>query len=60
MNISGTSVGDEATFACDDGLTLMGSATRECLANGMWSGETPYCVSEDCPEGKLSKQFTAT
>ena len=59
MNISGTSVGDEATFACDDGLILIGPATRECLANGMWSGDTPYCVSEDCPEGTFSTQLMA-
>lgn len=32
-----------ATFSCSDGYSLKGSEKRECLANGSWSRENPFC-----------------
>ena len=31
---------------CDDMYALCGNETRMCLANGMWSGEVPECISK--------------
>ena len=36
--------GDTATYTCNSGYELVGSATRTCLATGMWSGSAPACV----------------
>ena len=30
-------------FKCDEGFTLLGSATRKCVTNGTWSGVDPIC-----------------
>ena len=32
------------TYTCNFGYELHGSAQRECLANGSWSGESPTCL----------------
>jgi CUB/sushi domain-containing protein len=37
--------GDEATYACNQGFTLSGDATRTCLADGAWSGTAPTCTA---------------
>ena len=42
---SGDSVGSVAVYFCDDGYTLEGDTTRECLSSGLWNGSTPYCVA---------------
>ena len=47
---SGDSVGSVAVYFCDDGYTLDGNSTRECLSSGLWNGTTPHCVERD---GKL-------
>ena len=41
---SGDSVGSVAVYFCDDGSTLEGDTTRECLSSGLWNGSTPQCV----------------
>ena len=41
---SGDSVGSVAVYFCDDGYTLEGDTTRECLSSGLWNGSTPQCV----------------
>lgn len=38
-----TSVGDTATYTCDDEYILSGNSTRLCLPSGMWSGNAPTC-----------------
>ena len=44
---SGDSVGSVAVYFCDDGYTLEGDSTRECLSSGLWNGTTPHCVERD-------------
>ena len=44
---SGDSVGSVAVYFCDDGYTLDGDSTRECLSSGLWNGTTPQCVEKD-------------
>ena len=41
---SGDSVGSVAIYFCDDGYSLEGDTTRECLSSGLWNGTTPECV----------------
>lgn len=38
------SPGDEATYSCDEGLVLLGSATRTCGEDGEWTGAAPICA----------------
>ena len=38
------SVGSVATYTCNSGFELVGSETRTCQGDGMWSGETPVCT----------------
>ncbi|CAI8024316.1 hypothetical protein GBAR_LOCUS14134, partial [Geodia barretti] len=46
---SGDSVGSVAVYFCDDGYSLEGDTTRECLSSGLWNGTTPQCVeTEEC------------
>ena len=44
---SGDSVGSVAVYFCDDGYTLEGDTTRECLSNGLWNRSTPQCTPKD-------------
>ena len=44
---SGDSVGSVAVYFCDDGYTLQGGSTRECLSTGLWNGTTPHCIETD-------------
>jgi hypothetical protein len=37
--------GQIAQYSCDGGFTLVGSKTRRCLSNGVWSGRAPFCKS---------------
>ncbi|XP_019625813.1 PREDICTED: LOW QUALITY PROTEIN: sushi, von Willebrand factor type A, EGF and pentraxin domain-containing protein 1-like [Branchiostoma belcheri] len=40
---------DTATFTCDPGYELVGSASRLCQANQQWSGTQPACQKVQCP-----------
>ena len=33
----------EATYECNGGYELVGTASRVCFSNGRWSGEEPMC-----------------
>ena len=35
--------GDNVTFECDVGFQLLGSYTRQCDINSLWSGTQPVC-----------------
>lgn len=50
-SVSATSatVGNGATYACDPGYALVGSATQTCQAGGTWSGSAPTCAAKACP-----------
>ena len=48
VRITGTGVGDTATYTCISGYELSCSDTRLCGSNGEWSGSAPTC------EGKYS------
>ncbi|XP_056231786.1 sushi domain-containing protein 2 [Seriola aureovittata] len=39
--------GDALSFSCSDGYILYGSTQRTCLDDGTWTGEQPYCITED-------------
>ena len=41
---SGTTYNQVATYSCDTGYNLVGSSSRTCQTNGMWSSTAPVCV----------------
>lgn len=43
---SSTTFGTTATYACNGGYTLVGTATRTCQASGNWSGSAPTCMAQ--------------
>ncbi|XP_035690033.1 CUB and sushi domain-containing protein 3-like [Branchiostoma floridae] len=45
----GNSYGDVATFTCDSGYSLSGSATLTCQADTTWSAASPTCAAGLCP-----------
>ncbi|XP_035691422.1 CUB and sushi domain-containing protein 1-like [Branchiostoma floridae] len=45
----GNSYGDVATFTCDSGYSLSGSATLTCQADTTWDGASPTCAAGLCP-----------
>ena len=42
--MTGNSIGDTATYSCDDGFVLSGVDMVTCLADGQWSDHPPTCV----------------
>ncbi len=42
---SGVSEGSVATYTCDTGFTLTGSATRTCTSDGEWTPAAPVCLT---------------
>ncbi|XP_067355851.1 CUB and sushi domain-containing protein 3 isoform X6 [Channa argus] len=53
-----TTFGATAIFTCDPGFMLVGSAVRECLSSGLWSGTETRCLAGHCgiPEGIVNGQ----
>ena len=43
VTMTGNSVGDTATYTCDDGYELIGSMTVTCMDDGAWSDGPPMC-----------------
>ncbi|CAH2293998.1 sushi, von Willebrand factor type A, EGF and pentraxin domain-containing 1 [Pelobates cultripes] len=41
---------DYIAYACFTGYEIQGSPTRQCLANGSWSGSPPSCLACECPK----------
>ena len=46
VQLTGTNVGSTATYFCNEGYVLQETGTRECLSNGVWSGQAPTCERE--------------
>ena len=43
--MTGNSVGDTATYSCDDGFALSGVIMVTCQDDGQWSDPPPTCVA---------------
>ncbi len=43
---SGTTVGNVASYLCDEGLVLIGSTIRSCGNNGLWVPDMPTCEGQ--------------
>ena len=41
---TGTTFDETAEFSCNTGYQLSDSTTRRCMANGMWSDDSPTCI----------------
>ncbi|XP_068994992.1 sushi domain-containing protein 2 [Embiotoca jacksoni] len=39
--------GNTLSFSCNEGYRLYGSTERTCVDDGTWTGEQPYCVTDD-------------
>ncbi|XP_065179368.1 sushi, von Willebrand factor type A, EGF and pentraxin domain-containing protein 1-like [Sycon ciliatum] len=65
---NGGKIGDQATlgsivqYECDDGYELVGSAQRQCQADGTWTGDAAFCLLLSCPApGRIDNGgYTAT
>ncbi|XP_064386860.1 sushi, von Willebrand factor type A, EGF and pentraxin domain-containing protein 1-like [Halichondria panicea] len=47
-SLSGTTFMDRATYTCNTGHNRVGTSSRMCLANGVWSSVKPTCKVVDC------------
>ncbi|CAH1789734.1 unnamed protein product, partial [Owenia fusiformis] len=55
LTVSGNTIGDVVVYECDDMFKLeSGDLTRECLADGSWSGEAPKCEAVDIENDKCA------
>ena len=45
MSLSGTSIGDIATYVCDSGFELVGISVLACQNDGLWDNPPPVCQS---------------
>ena len=45
---TGTTFGSTATYACNPGYNLSGTAVHTCQADRTWSGTLPACTVVDC------------
>jgi CUB/sushi domain-containing protein len=47
LTVGQTTYGSTATYACDSGFDLVGTAEVACLETGLWSGGAPSCVPQE-------------
>ena len=45
-NGGGITVGQQATYECNEGYNLIGEFKRICQLNSTWSGEEPVCTAK--------------
>ena len=45
VTLTGVSVGDMATYTCNDGFELMGVQKLTCQEDGTWDNPLPLCMS---------------
>jgi len=43
VTVDGSTFGSQANYSCSEGYALNGNTTRECQADGQWSGSEPTC-----------------
>ncbi|CAI9552716.1 unnamed protein product, partial [Staurois parvus] len=53
LNSSGFSYNEHVYYVCFPGYEIHGTATRQCLANGLWSGIPPTCLPCECPKPSI-------
>ena len=44
VTMTGTNVGDQATYTCNENFELEGEPTRTCIEPGIWDGTEPACI----------------
>jgi len=43
VRLDADTFGSQANYSCSEGYALNGNTTRECQADGQWSGSEPTC-----------------
>ena len=43
---TGTTLGSQAVYICDNGFHQDGAATRVCQSGGVWNGSIPLCLPD--------------
>ena len=46
MRLDTNTFGSQANYSCSEGYFLNGNTTRECQADGQWSGSEPTCEGQ--------------
>ena len=54
VSLTGTSIGDTATYTCNEGHKLVGAPVLNCQSDGMWDNSPPICKREFIPRAPCS------
>jgi len=46
VRLEANTFGSQANYSCSEGYALNGNSTRECQADGQWSGSEPTCEGQ--------------